>query len=117
MGAKKEGGRKRESSGHKGTTNRGRFAVSRIASSPIGRPNVPRRKYVARSGKNRPLLLGGSMRMLIRRRMEDRGDKPSSPIKWFRGFGNGGGLDGEFGTVSVMNERQGEKRSAKVGSA
>ena len=54
--------------------------------------------------------------MLIRWWIEDRGDKPSSPIKWLEGLGTRG-IDGEFGTVSVMNERQGEKRSAKGGSA
>lgn len=56
------------------------------------------------------------MRMLIRRR--DRGSRRQTleSHKVVRGFGNEE-LDGEFGTVSVMNERQVEKRSAKIGSA
>lgn len=86
------------------------FALSRNASSPIGRPNVLWRKYVVRptsAGKNHP-----SVRTIDayanQTAIEDRGDKPSSPIKLLEGVRKG--IDGEFGTAFVMNERKGKTR-------
>lgn len=74
------------------------------------RPNVLWRKYVVRptsAGKNHP-----SVRTIDayanQTAIEDRGDKPSSPIKLLEGVRKG--IDGEFGTAFVMNERKGKTR-------
>lgn len=61
-------------------------ALSRNASSPIGRFNVPRRKYVGRlASAKTPLPVRRIDAYANRATVEDRGDKPSSPVKSWKG--------------------------------
>lgn len=61
-------------------------ALSRNASSPIGRFNVPRPKYVGRlASAKTPLPVRRIDAYANRATVEDRGDKPSSPVKSWKG--------------------------------